>query len=298
MSDATSKRADLWESGVSTMVRDMQWIFRGSFPPETQLTLDGRAETALGDSFICANDKIFLLELKATASGKAADAEKDAHASILGAFRSGDMTDDKIAEIAPRLWESVRGHHFVYWENDPKQRGSKSKTGGLMLDPYIRDVAKRNKSSLSGYVRITLWLAAFGAEGSGEDVNLTEKLSLDRIFTNEAYAAVLDLDGELMNLGPVGLDPDDLQEYVKWLIRGQNGLDFPIHAILCSRDGAFFRQVSSLKEVAKILANLNRLPCESGALQSLKRSPESFSFSKTIPETLRESVRSHRRLRR
>ncbi len=213
--EAKRKVAGLWESGISTAVRDLQWLHGGAHGPETQLTIDGLAEQALGDSFVHANDRIFLFELKATAGERSVEWSKDGAklafkslARSIEEFRS--LEDEERQAVLTQLDRSHRGHHFVYWRNDPGQRGWSSKTGGLLFEPYLVASAQAMtmQESCPEIAHGIVDRYKLGEVVVDEDKSEFREIaapSLDRLFTSEACAAILDKNGKIANLRELGL---------------------------------------------------------------------------------------------
>ena len=305
MADAIKKKvAGLWESGVATTVRDLQWLHRGDFGPETQLTIDGLAETALGDSFVCANDRVFLFELKATAGDRSSEwrqnNEKLAYVSLKRAIDEySSLLIDERKALFTLFSMSHRGHHFVYWRNDPGQNRRSSKTGGLTFEPYLVACATAMSAKVAP-PPLAQHIGDFfkiGEVALQEDKGTFTEISapsLDRIFAGDACAAQFDVGGEILQLSDLGLDIDEMIIYVKWLIEKNDDQDLPVDGILCSRDGTFYRQISSIFDALTALGELNREPQESLASRTIKRSHEKLGPPWPISESLLLSVPSLR----
>ncbi|MBD9479408.1 hypothetical protein [Pseudoxanthomonas sp. PXM02] len=302
--EARRKMAGLWESGISTAVRDLQWLYGGAYGPETQLTIDGLAEKALGDSFVHANDRVFLFELKATAGDRSVEWSKDgpklAFKSLARSIEEFSTLRLKERQaVLTQLDRSHRGHHFVYWRNDPGQRGLNLKTGGLLFEPYLVASAEAMTMEemcpeLAKAIVKQYKLGEVVVDEDNSEFREIAAPSLDRLFTGEACAAKFDRKGKIANLGELGLDVGAMDLYVSWLIEKNDDKDLPIDGIICSRDGTFYRKISRVSHILAALRDLNTEPQSSLAGRTVKRSHEKPGLSQPIPGSLLRFGPSHR----
>lgn len=274
MSGVTSpsrpKQADLWESTIAVAVRDMQWICRRdtSVAPEANLNMKGRAETALGDSFVTARDRMYLFELKSTEDGKEREwkegGEKRAYLALAASLEGfDDKSEEERLEIMRMLWASVRSHYFVYWDGSGATSAGEH-DGGLVFSSYLLDSAQHmldksnDKASTPAKLLKTFSLTDRRAS-SGQRDNAFKQLSLVRLFQRTAFALRMKIDqGAIVRATePVGLRPAELQKYVDWLVGMNKGGCLPINALLVSRDGTFIRHVSDISQAAQLLANIS-----------------------------------------
>ena len=305
MTDETKRKvAGLWESGISTAVRDLQWLHGGAYGPETQLTIDGLAEKALGDSFVHANDRVFLFELKATAGDRSVEWSKDgtklAFKSLARSIEEfSSLGHEERQAVLVQLDRSHRGHHFVYWRNDPGQYRLNSKTGGLLFEPYLVASAeamtlKGGSPELAQAIVDQYKLGEVVVDGDKSEFREIAAPSLDRLFTSEACAAKFHRNGKMANIGELGLDVEAMDLYVSWLIEENDDKDLPIDGIICSRDGTFYRKISRVSHILDALRDLNTQPQSSLAGRTVKRSHEKPGLSQPIPGGLLQFVPSHR----
>lgn len=255
------KRARLWEDTVVLALRDQQWLRRlksdppvagqiANAVPAGMIKLDGNAESNIGDVALRDGEKFFIFEVKSERFRirdewrKAGTFRPKLVFQTLRDLAIRSRSKDARLEDRTNVERSFRCHYFAYWwltddDNDEIN-------GSIVVEPYMAACARlRNASEIAAKncipsIKERLKLQA--------DKNTVERVRLSEIFEcrlRSLSQRVLDC----------GLDKDEFQSYINFLCKG-NGIEGggePIHAIVLSTLGSFFRVVSDTNHLASLL---------------------------------------------
>ncbi len=271
--------AKLWEDTVVTAVRDEKWLHalrHQKNTPLPQVKLKGNAEQRLGDIIDASNDRFFLLEVKGVrgdikdewdTNNSDKNHQKDAYRAHV--FWTKNSNDQNIKSI---LRLSLQGHLFAYWvEFLSSQKASESPdqwtwrdllTIGecVAIEPYALacrtfmdkqpDDAKFGKFNPN--IKMGIW-----------DSDRNEFVCRQQIPLSLAYEDLGYLIEEVQtttnpaasNYVKLGLKLDDFRTYISNLCSffGKNAE--PIHAIVMSSSGDFFRIVTTTAELEDLLGS-------------------------------------------
>lgn len=284
-------RARLWEDSIVIALRDMQWMnylnteeskrldngdprVRGVVPPGFA-KLDGNAESRIGDvTLLTEDERFFIFEVKSERVRIRDEWRKG------GAFKSkkvyrrlsalvNDVNNEGLGKSARSLELSLRGHYFVYFNAAESNDGV---AGTIFAEPYITgSIAHRTDAEkLAGQTMRPLRGMKIGVALKGK---LLERARFDLLFSHSAEISIGR--GDYGKEHNVGLDQDEFSEYVKFLChkgsreghksRASEDTEEwqedeqwtaspePLHMIVLSSSGAFFRVVSDTNHLAYLL---------------------------------------------
>lgn len=129
-----------WEVGVVLALRDAQWIQANPQAeiPVINISLDGNAESKMGDGVHQVGERFALLEIKPDQSfcqseWTGSKGPKRAYKKLMD-LAAIDEVDDGLADSRNVLIQSTRGHFFAYWGEAEDAHGH---LGQLFLQPYL-----------------------------------------------------------------------------------------------------------------------------------------------------------------
>ncbi|TAA10888.1 hypothetical protein [Pseudoxanthomonas winnipegensis] len=262
------KKASLWEKTIVTAFRDLQWKYKSKDKPvpSTNVGLAGNSERALGDGIVAADDRLYLLEIKAEKSGRSAEwqpgDEKRAYSSLKDALNLASVSRSNEAALQGFFIQSLRAHHFLYWTPSPKPGNPLIRPGALTISPYLLDAAIHapiNNLKISQEIFSNNAIAIKSTTGPTSSFEPKAKISAHRIF---------DGTGKILNFSimrgtlalRLGLTPAELKSYVETLISYQEEKDLPINAILASENGDLCQHLSHLDDLLALLESLINSP--------------------------------------
>ncbi|MBV6794047.1 hypothetical protein [Xanthomonas euvesicatoria] len=262
------KKASLWEKTIVTAFRDLQWKYKSKDKPlpSTNVGLDGNSERALGDGIVAADDRLYLLEIKAEDTGRSAEwesgDEKRAYLSLKEALNLANASKSKETALQGFFIRSLRAHHFLYWTPSPRPGNPLVRPGALTISPYLLDVAIHapiNNLTILQDIFSNNAIAIKSTIGPTSSFEPKAKISAHRIFDDT---------GKILNFSTtqgtlalrLGLTPSELKSYVEDLISYQSEKDLPINAILASENGDICQHVSHLDDLFALLESLIKNP--------------------------------------
>lgn len=284
-------RARLWEDSIVIALRDMQWMnylnteepkrlcngdprLRGVVPPGFA-KLDGNAESRIGDvTMLTEDERFFVFEFKSERLRVRDEWRKGGAFKPKKVYRRlsalvNDVNNERLGKSARDLELSLRGHYFVYFNADESNEGV---AGTIFAEPYITaSIALRTDAEkLISQTMRPLREMKIGVVTKDK---LRQRARLDFLFKSSAKIAIGR--GEYLNKHHVGLDQDEFSEYVKFLChkgsreghksrasedteQWQEDEEWtaspePLHMIVLSSSGAFFRVVSDTNHLAYLL---------------------------------------------
>lgn len=134
-----------WEVGVVLALRDAQWLQAnpGAEIPPLNISLDGNAESKMGDGVHQVGEKFALLEIKPDQSFCESEwvgskGPKRAYKKLMDLAAIDEGNNGSI-ESRKELSRSTRGHFFAYWG---ETAGTQSHLEQLFLQPYLLTALK------------------------------------------------------------------------------------------------------------------------------------------------------------
>jgi hypothetical protein len=272
---------DHWEVGVVLALRDAQWLEAnpGANIPAMNISLDGNAESKMGDGVHQMGERFALLEIKPDQSfcqsewmdknGPKRAYKKLMNTAAIDEVKSGDP------ESRIRMSQSTRGHFFAYWGETSDHA---SHLDQLFLQPYIltalqalpaESTHSRPGSCYSGRPSRTHATALLDSLSIGQH---NEKkfypsfpLSLTDVLLPQRYTSCFCLKNPTANfidpsaLLPLGLEVDELQDYVNFLCKEsiedgcqKNTLEEDLKMMLVGSNG-FIRHIRKTSELAQVI---------------------------------------------
>lgn len=227
-----------WEVGVVLALRDAQWLQAN---PQTQIpvmniSLDGNAESKMGDGVHQVGERFALLEIKPDQSfcrseWAGSKGPKRAYKKLMD-LTAIDEVGNRLPYTRKVLSQSTRGHFFAYWGETEDAQGH---LGQLFLHPYLLaaladlPTGAMHKSPGSCYSgRPSSGHAIFLAQSltvgltNGSIFHPRWPLSLADFFLPLSAARFCCKQPDATSVRPVdllelGLEVDELQAYVNFL---------------------------------------------------------------------------------
>ncbi len=300
-----------WEVGVVLAMRDAQWLQAnpGAQIPPLNISLDGNAESKMGDGVHQVGEKFALLEIKSDQSACKSEwtgsmGEKRAYKKLMD-LAARDEANNGAPDSREVLSRSTRGHFFAYWG---QTQNAQSHFDQLFLQPYLLTALKS--------IPVTATLKGPGSCYSGRPssqhalvllasltVGLTNgsilipcwPLTLAELFQGAMKArfchkhptATSVRSTDLLELG---LEVDELQTYVNFLCteRASDGcekdvLEEELKMMLIGSQG-FVRHISNTTELMNVITAYreNRLTPTPGVTPTLTQYPQ-LDVSKPKP---------------
>lgn len=283
------KRARLWEDTIVLALRDQQWLRRlkhvpevsgdppGALPPG-MIKLDGQAESKIGDVALKQGERFFIFEVKPELFRIRDEWTKGGKFKPKVVFETlRDLTKRTLSQDArlddhKNLERSFRCHYFAYWwlldEDD------QSTNGAVLVEPYIPACAQlRNNGEVVGKECMPALRNRLKFIG---ETGLRDRIGLKDLFGSSMRTQSIGKKHDC------GLERHEFQEYVNFLCEsnGSQGSGEPIHAVVLSSLGSFFRVVSDTNHLASLLDHELRpepvdLRAKSRAIERLQK----FSIS-------------------
>lgn len=271
--------ATLWEDTVITAMRDEKWqhaLRHGAAVPLPQLKLSGCAEQRLGDLFdVASDDRFFLFEVKAwrqgiTSEWTTANATNEYQKRALRTHIRwlNDLCNTATAAAAQEhLRQSRRGHFFAYWAeygNGPAPAfDSKRPLGvylralhrfhdGVVIEPYLsacRDMGMEVLADLyTERAQLALRLIR------PDSYVARTQVPLPLVYEGRAVVAVMDSQDSIDDWDALGLSLEEMRTYLKALCAVPTaGQSEPIHAVVMSTSGQFFRVLFRTTQLEALL---------------------------------------------
>ncbi|MEF3082720.1 hypothetical protein V3391_10950 [Luteimonas sp. SMYT11W] len=240
-----------WEVSVFAALLNMRWAHyvQADRLPDAMNALDGPAETALADVILKHDDRLFLLELKATWERAASETKKPIFRRYKALHSRAQMQSDSTEFDELMLW-SVRCHHLVYWE-DGALLGDGSVRGSISFSPYALCVLDRVIGSrclrIDFRKRHSLALKRQGG------ASVIEAAEIQALFNQSAKA----VSGNLLTgahpvFSELGLSQVEFLKFVQCL-RGSEGQgNIALKLIAFSPRSGFVRRICSLDEAVAL----------------------------------------------
>jgi len=275
--------AKLWEDTVITAIRDEKWLhsYRHRDLPLPQIKLKGNAEQRLGDLIdVAPNDRFFLLEVKGTRDDIKAEwqtknpsknNQKDAVRAHL-----------KWASENPNpqnLYRSLIGHFLAYWveyspledvsstieknatpsDDERVERRRMLKLGACVaVESYLLACASLD-GPLSGLSQVRKLKRRFSlsvADADEGDYVLRQQIPLCLVYEGLGYLVERDRSKPFLTISSateLGLKLEEFKEYVTSLCSSFGANSEPIHAVVMSTSGSFFRIATSTRKLIDLL---------------------------------------------
>ncbi|KJV36968.1 hypothetical protein [Luteibacter yeojuensis] len=277
--------AKLWEDTIVTVIRDEKWLhaLRRGAPitgyPMPQLNMSGNAEQKLGDLVDVTDDRFFLFEVKAEREDiedewntkNAEDGHKKKAFLALHACVYGPKRPSGWNALVDR---SLRGHFLAYWaeEYDDDQL-NEDDVAEAWMPPHKaswRDLIKaRNQVVVTPYILgcLDLWTEEggehiteryrnairpgfFQAAPEKRYVRLHVPLSLLYEGAGRTFFIDRDAPGETIYAeSRWGLELAEMSNYIQQLCARFGSQPEPLHAVIMSSSGRFFRVVTTTAEL-------------------------------------------------
>jgi hypothetical protein len=283
----------VWETTVGIALRDTQWLILGpATTPNLHVSLTGTIETRLGDVAFEHEQRFFLFELKGSRAGirsewkvrqqPAKQAEpapapvspfvpeppkvKHAHTFVLDMVERWKAKPDNTS--VNDLLLSLRGHHFVYW--DEKSITSYDRISGLVLAPYLfatleelstqRAFAKHAKSTISPVSAKALLEAILKLTGmhirvldadARRNYSKVKAVPISSIYDGRA-GIHHNTGGKISDRYALGLTANEFSYYAGALLSGIKSHQERLNAVVLGTHG-FRRTVRRLQDIANIL---------------------------------------------
>lgn len=298
---------DHWEVGVVLALRDAQWLKANpgvSIPP-LNISLDGNAESKMGDGLFEMDERFFLLEIKPDHSF--CDSEwTDAKGPKRAYKKLMDLAAQDEAQLLEptlrlRLSQSARGHFFAFWGESTPPNPDSSHFQRLFFQPYLLTALKALPAGAA--------LRAPGACYSGRPskshaTSLLLSLPIGLADANHLIPKWPLTMREMMSTGtwmacsckkspdastvkasdllPVGLDMEELQQYVDFLCKEstedgcqQNQIEEDLKLVLMGTKG-FIRHISGTSQLMMVIRayKANQLKPTKGRAPPIEEQPK------------------------
>lgn len=292
------RKARLWEDTVVIALRDMQWLARAKalkkeagsdgvinvekmelkkLIPPGFVKLDGVSESSLADVVFKADDvRYFLIEVKPEAArvrdewakkkkaknekvdGDKKDVEGNGAKKIyLRLVPLTENMDFSEMGLIPRELElSLAGHFFVYFDAHTDEEGVH---GAIILDSYIAACNRAQRATEEGSSWMMKKLPGEFLFDNGSN-KVFRKIRAGGLFSS-GVKVVLSVNGKNVWSDNIGLSKEDFQTYVRYLCNsaGDDDNSPPIHALMLSSDGNFFKVVTSVNQLVSVLEGLSHV---------------------------------------
>ncbi|MCU1064779.1 hypothetical protein [Stenotrophomonas maltophilia] len=292
-----------WEVGVVLALRDAQWLQAnpGAQIPAINISLDGNAESKMGDGVHQVGEKFALLEIKPDQSlcqseWAGSKGPKRAYKKLMD-LAAIDERNNGPDDTREKLGQSVRGHFFAYWG---ETQGAQSHLDQLFLQPYLLTALKalpagatlkRPGSCYSGrpssrHASILLKSLTVGVT-NGSIFIPRWPLSLADLFSESGTARFCHKQPAATSvpfngLLELGLEVDELQTYVNFLCteKASDGcnkdvLEEDLKMMLIGSQG-FIRHITNTAELMNVIAAYreHRLTPTPGLKPDVTRHPQ------------------------
>lgn len=259
--------ANVSESSVVVAIRDWQWtqaIKRkppsGSVPmPVRYVGLSKDAEYKLGDYITEQDDRLLLIEVKATRdkiNNEWSKPTKNAFNQIYEWFRNSSPTDSGQTSLdnLRRLRQSAQCHHFVFYEATPA--GTQPPDANLMLMPYLLGLKTRCNTMpwkmMSRMRAIEFELGTVAVSQRGDPAgsiryHVREAIWLDSL--PGLRTRIIDSTAGTARWDYLGLPLDEFQDYVEAVC----GASEPLSVVVMSQSGSFSAYFTSTDDLRSIL---------------------------------------------
>lgn len=276
--------ARLAESSVVIAFRDWQWINRRAkaAKPDIMISLEGNPETYLGDLEVAFDEKFFLFEVKSTSStikeewNKTVDKKpkpKTLFKTICQTLNEyGKAINDKDSKTQEKNWhrlsQSMRGHHFLYW--DPT-------ISHFAIKPYIFAIYKEHKLNIKDLSKLgidaphmntaTLFITShcLGASQSpvwqeGGDIKYEQISSITpEMLLDKSARLISGLISKTRYWNHLGLSLEELQDYVGFICKNRS---YETRCLLTSGSGHIFVETLNTSDLKKIVSAIHHKQVE------------------------------------
>ncbi|UXA49295.1 hypothetical protein M0D44_01540 [Xanthomonas prunicola] len=251
------------ESSVVVAIRDWQWtqtIKRkppdGSVPmPVRYVGLSKYAEYKLGDYITEQDDRLLLIEVKATRdkiNEEWSKPTKNSFNMICDWLRNSSPTSSDKTNIdnLRRIRQSAQCHHVVFYEAEPV--GTQPPDANLMLMPYLLAVKSRCRTipwKLMARKRaINFELGTVALSQHGDPIGSIRYRARESVWLDSLpglRTRIIDSTSGAAHWDYLGLPLDDFQEYVNAVCVNSQ----PLSAIVMSQSGGFSAYFESTDEL-------------------------------------------------
>ncbi len=280
----------LWEDTVVTIIRDEKWLHAqrtNGPPPLLQLKMKGNAEQRLGDFLDQVQDdnnqdRFFLIEVKGTrddikAEWNTKNADKNHQKDALTAIQRwlGRRNNRNEFDL---LSLSLRGHLFAYWIDypvdpdldvtNPIEENLKPflcKKGCVVVEPYALACAALRGKYKDEFKAASSYLKSFSLAYNSKSRWMTTAQHIPISLLYEGRAHLLEIDNTspvktASTWPPLGLTLPEMHRYVQSLCSEFGANQEPIHAVIMSASGAFFRVTATTAELQQLLQPTPQAP--------------------------------------
>ena len=270
----------LWEDTVLTVMRDEKWLHawrhKGTGLPLPQLKLKSGAEQRLGDLIdMTEDDKFFLFEVKSTRNEiksewhTANEANKNQKLALRAHIAWLNDLTNVAAAIAAQdyLRLSRRGHFFAYWAeygNGPAPAFDAERPlgvylralhrfyDGVVVESYLSGCRDMGMKVLAGLYTEQAQLAL--RFGRPHCYLARTQVPLSLLYEGRAVMTVMESEDSIRNWDALGLSLKEMLTYLKALCAVHTtGQSEPIHAVVMSSSGEFFRVLFRTSQLAALL---------------------------------------------
>lgn len=251
------------ESSVVVAIRDWQWtqtIKRkppdGPVPmPVRYVGLSKYAEYKLGDYITEQDDRLLLIEVKATRDKINDEWSKPTKNSFNRIYdwlcNSSPTNSDKTSiDNLRRIRQSAQCHHFVFYEAEPA--GTQPPDANLMLMPYLLGVKSRCRTMpwklMTRKRAINFELGTVSLSQHGDPLSSIRYRARESIWLDSLpglRTRIIDSTSGTAHWDYLGLPLDDFQEYVNAVCVTSE----PLSAIVMSQSGGFSAYFASTDEL-------------------------------------------------
>jgi len=294
---------DHWEIGVVLALRDAQW--KAANPsakiPAMNISLDGNAESKMGDAVHEIGERFALLEIKPDQSlckseWTASGGPKRAYKKLMDLAAINEVNPSDIPTRL-RLSQSVRGHFFAYWGEAGEDTIHFDQ---LFLQPYLLTALNEVPK---GCHLIKPGSCYSGRPSSAQAAALIDSFTIGLADSRRFYTLwPLSLKQVLFgvehqphfclkqpsakfvtasDLAPLGLEIDELQDYVNFLCKEKttdgcktDSLEEELKMILIG-DRGFIRHVTHTSKLMQVVLNYK----EDSLTPTVGRKPKLISMS-------------------
>jgi hypothetical protein len=259
----------VWESSVVVALRDTQWMRADPVMrhPDEYLALSGDVEPITADAIYLSGDRLFLFEVKGTSANireewmrKKNDvySPKPVHTALMDEVRKFPSKQ----QSADIVRMSMRCHYFAYWSSSHVH--GEETLGELAIAPYVLASLKglRGTKSAAGLARSGFDADSLAATelalrgrfpltvNEGGTSGWQERSAIRIDVATSTFAAIFESSDPLPTKLDLGLEVDEFYAYIQFLSGGRD--DSEMRAVVLSREGKYFRYVSSLHELVAI----------------------------------------------
>lgn len=269
--DRGRKDDPVWEASVALALRDSQWLARPQqmVSPRSYIPLSHVPETRMGDAFFPLSDRYFIFELKGDRTripsewipkeiGGVVMPAKSAYRSLKRVFSKWleGKTDDTDPNPPQTIFQSLLGHYFVYWSDEPSEQLPK---GNLVVEPYLRAVFSFPEGDgLHEAIDRTFFLGACDAPlivaNDPERIDFVPTIPIQTLNDDRGVLATLDDCGNIRDLGQIGLPRNQFKAYCDFLMGTAKQQHHEIRVVVTNGDGSFARMMTNTSDFSELFS--------------------------------------------